>query len=127
MKVLLDTHAFVWWMGASEKLPPSVIALVGNRENQILISAAVAWELAIKVSLGKIKPAVPISEVPAAVEGQGFAQLEISLDHAVRAGTLPRLHGDPFDRMLIAQALAEDIPIVSNDRAFDKYGVRRLW
>jgi PIN domain nuclease of toxin-antitoxin system len=127
VKVLLDTHAFIWWMEAADRLPRNAMAVIAGSENQVLISAVVAWEIAIKVNLGKITASVSIDELARVIRDQGFDELAISLDHAVRAGSLPPHHSDPFDRMLIAQALVEDVPIVSNDRAFDAYGVRRLW
>ena len=114
-------------MEADERLPRSAVAAIASPENQVLISAAVAWEIAIKVNLGKIKPPASIHDPSKVVADQGFVELAITLDHAVRAGSLPQHHRDPFDRMLIAQALAEDVPIVSNDPRFDEYGVRRLW
>lgn len=114
-------------MEAADRLPRNAMAVIAGSENQVLISAVVAWEIAIKVNLGKITASVSIDELARVIRDQGFDELAISLDHAVRAGSLPPHHSDPFDRMLIAQALVEDVPIVSNDRAFDAYGVRRLW
>jgi len=92
------------------------------------VSAASAWELAIKYQSGKLRKAADlVSNFSGRMEREGFQLLPISAEHGIRAGLLPGLHKDPFDRMLIAQAQAEDIPIISNETIFDTYGVRRLW
>lgn len=96
--------------------------------NSILVSAASAWEIATKVRLGKLPTAADLAEDFAGhLQREGFQMLDISCEHAIRAGLLPGPHKDPFDRMLIAQAQAENIPILSNEVLFDTYGVRRLW
>jgi PIN domain nuclease of toxin-antitoxin system len=93
-----------------------------------LVSAASAWELAIKHQSGKLRKAADlVSNFSGRIEREGFQLLPISAEHGIRAGLLPGLHKDPFDRMLIAQAQAEDVAIISNETAFDHYGVRRLW
>ena len=127
MTVLVDTHALIWWLEAGKRLSRSAAAILANRESRILVSAAVAWELAIKVNLGKIQSPVSMRDFSSVVQQQRFVELAISVDHAVEAGLLPRHHGDPFDRVLIAQARALAIPIVSGDALFDRYGVERLW
>lgn len=114
-------------MESSEHLSRRARAILANSDNRVLISAAVAWELAIKVNLGKITPPAPIDELPKVVERQKFVELAISISHAVAAGLLPLHHRDPFDRLLIAQAQSLDVPIVSADTAFDQYEVSRLW
>ena len=93
-----------------------------------LVSAASAWEIATKVRLGKLPTAANfVADFSGQIEREGFQLLAISADHAIRAGLLPGPHRDPFDRMLIAQAQAENVPILSNESAFESYGVRRLW
>jgi len=99
-----------------------------STDNQVLVSAASAWEFAVKYRLGKISGGTKLAaDFEACVVDEGFEALSITLAHAVRAGALPGPHKDPFDRILIAQAQAENLPIVSIDRVFDAYGVRRLW
>ena len=96
--------------------------------NEILVSAASAWEIATKYRLGKLPEAAAIAlDLSGYCASQDFEELPITVDDASRAGTLPDYHKDPFDRMLIAQALARNIPLISNERVFDRYGVRRLW
>ena len=128
MRALLDTHALLWWLDGDRRLPVRIRALVGDAANEVLVSAASVWEITTKARLGKLRGALAVAaDVPACVEGQGFTPLPISLRHAQRAGTLPGPHRDPFDRMLIAQALAEGLPLVSTEAVFDTYGVTRLW
>ena len=96
--------------------------------NEKLISAASAWEIATKHRLGKLPEAeTVVPDLPGTIAHQGFSELPITVDDAMRAGQLAGHHNDPFDRMLIAQALARNIPLVSNEQVFDRYGVRRLW
>jgi PIN domain nuclease of toxin-antitoxin system len=128
MRFLLDTHALLWCFNADPSLSPRVRRLIEDGSNEILVSAASAWEIATKVRLGKL----PTGEELVADFGRYLAQLgcdtlSISVEHAIRAGRLMGPHRDPFDRMLIAQAQAEDLPIVSNDRIFDTYHVHRVW
>jgi len=128
MRLLLDTHTLLWWLSDDRNLPPSTRKLMTRGNSSLLVSAASAWEIAIKVRLGKLQGA---SELAADFMGylarEQFEALPVTVEHAVRAGLLPGPHKDPFDRMLIAQAQAENIPIISNDAAFDDYRVRRLW
>ena len=127
MTLLLDTHALIWWMEAAARLSRRAATALANPQNRILVSAAVAWELAIKVSSGKLRPPVPMLELGAVVSQQRFVELAITLEHAVAAGLLPLHHRDPFDRLLVAQAQSLKIPIVSADPLFDRYEVTRLW
>lgn len=128
MRLLLDTHALLWWLTKNPSLTVSAQALIKSGDHTVLVSAVSPWEMATKVRLGKLDVA---SEVVANfgfyLERERFQIITINVDHGIRAGLLPGPHKDPFDRMLIAQALAEDVPIISNDRALDGYGVRRLW
>ena len=128
MRVLLDTHAFLWWSEDSPRLPLPARQAIRDENNDVLISAATAWEITTKHRLGKLPSADPIaSDIPGAIAAQGFQELPITVAEAARAGALPGPHRDPFDRMLIAQALSRDLLLISTDAAFDQYHVRRLW
>lgn len=128
MRTLLDTHAFLWWISDSRRLSASARRVIEDETNTILVSAASAWEITTKHRIGKLARAEVLAlDVTGSIAGQGFEELAITVDDAARAGRLPGLHRDPFDRVLIAQALARDMAIVSADRVFDGYGVRRLW
>jgi PIN domain nuclease of toxin-antitoxin system len=129
VRLLLDTHAFLWWVFADSKLSRSArAAIADDRQNDILVSAATAWEITTKFRIGKLPDAgIVARDVAVAMASEGFDQLAVSVRHAQRAGDLGNRHRDPFDRMLIAQALIEDLTLVSNEKAFDAYGVKRLW
>ena len=128
MRILLDTHTLLWWLDGDERLSLKGRNLILNEQNIILISAASAWEVATKVRIGKLPGAVEVAaDFGGCILNQGFTSLDITIAHAQRAGLLPGPHRDPFDRMLIAQAQAENVGIISNDKIFDSYGVRRLW
>jgi PIN domain nuclease of toxin-antitoxin system len=128
MQALLDTHALLWWLSDEPALTKAARGIIAETKNLILVSAASAWEIATKVRLGKLPIAADLAaDFAGYLEREGFQMLAISWDHAIRAGLLPGPHRDPFDRMLIAQAQAENIPILSNEILFDTYGVRRLW
>ena len=129
MRLLLDTHTFLWWVFGDSKLSRQARhALADNEANEAFVSAASAWEITTKFRIGKLDDAAVVArDVAAAVAAEGFAELAISVAHAQSAGDLGGRHRDPFDRMLIAQALAEGLTLVSNERAFDAYGVKRLW
>lgn len=128
MRLLLDTHAFIWWLAGSERLPVRARRAIAGEANDKLISAASAWEIATKHRLGKLPSAAAIAEdIAGAIAGEGFQELPITVEDATRAGSLPGLHRDPFDRMLIAQALMHNLVFISNESLFDQYGIRRLW
>ncbi|MFZ1131700.1 MAG: type II toxin-antitoxin system VapC family toxin [Terriglobales bacterium] len=127
MEVILDTHALIWWFEGAAGLSKRASSIIASPGNLILISAAVGWELAIKVNLGKFNTPSLVRELHQVVEREGFAELPISLEHAVRAGMLPMHHRDPFDRLLVAQAQALGVAILSADRALDTYEARRIW
>lgn len=128
MRALLDTHALLWWLDGDRRLPRSARAIIAEETTTVLVSAASAWEIATKVRIGRLPGTEEVAaDLPGIVLGQGFVQLPITLAHAQRAGSLPGSHRDPFDRMLIAQAQVEDVPLVSNEVLFDAYGVRRIW
>ncbi|HLJ24055.1 MAG TPA: type II toxin-antitoxin system VapC family toxin [Candidatus Acidoferrales bacterium] len=124
----MDTHALIWWFSDEPLLSQSAREIIASTDNTLLVSAASAWELAIKHQSGKLrKVADLVSDFSGRIEREGFQVLPISAEHGIRAGLLPGLHKDPFDRMLIAQAQAEDAAIISNETVFDHYGIRRLW
>lgn len=127
MKILLDTHALIWWFGNEKKLSRRASSIIANQNNTVLVSAAIAWELAIKVNLGKFDALSLTTDLPRYTEEEGFEELPISLEQAVRAGLLPLHHRDPFDRLLVAQAQALNVPILSADTILDQYDVKRLW
>jgi PIN domain nuclease of toxin-antitoxin system len=127
MEILLDTHALIWWMVDSSRLTRRALELFKSSKARILVSAVVAWELSIKVRAGKIKPPDLISRMDEAISKQLFFELPITVEHAVRAGLLPLHHRDPFDRLLVAQAQALNLPILSADRELDRYDLRRVW
>ena len=128
MRILLDTHAFLWWIADSARLSQAARQSITDETNDILISAASAWEIATKHRIGKLPEADAVAlDATGAIADQGFEELAITVEDAERAGRLPGPHADPFDRVLIAQALARDLDIVSIDRVFDGYGVHRLW
>lgn len=128
MRLLIDTHALLWWLAGDERLTAAAREAIASRDNVVYVSAASAWEVATKHRLGKLPGAGPLAvDFAAEVSAQGFTALGITLGHGQDAGSLPGPHRDPFDRMLIAQARTERMALVSNERAFDAYGVVRIW
>lgn len=128
MLLLLDTHAFIWWVSESDKLPSGVLGAIADESNDILVSAVSAWEITTKYHLGRLPSvATIVDDIIGAIALEGFRELPLTVAEAAQAGALPGPHRDPFDRMLIAQALAGDLTLVSNEAVFDRYGVRRLW
>ncbi|GAA3734207.1 type II toxin-antitoxin system VapC family toxin [Spinactinospora alkalitolerans] len=122
MRLLLDTHILLWWLEESPKLSASLRALLIS-EDEIFVSSATAWEMSIKSAQGKLS--VP-DDLTAALRYYGFQELPISVAHGLRAGALPRHHGDPFDRILVAQAQEEGLTLVTQDGAVQKYDVATL-
>lgn len=128
MKVLLDTHVWLWWISEPERLPRRVVALMEDSGNEILWSVASSWEVAIKYALGKLPlPERPQDFVIRRLARDGIGTLHVEHRHALHVASLPFHHHDPFDRILIAQAEIERIPIVTADPKFRPYGVRILW
>jgi PIN domain nuclease of toxin-antitoxin system len=128
VRLLLDTHALLWWLAGSRRLPTTARRAIGDDANAVYVSAASAWEIATKHRLGKLPlPGPLITKFAAQLADQGFTALDITIEHALHAGALPGPHRDPFDRMLIAQSLAEHLTVVSNEDAFDDYKISRLW
>ena len=128
MRLLLDTHAFLWWITDSERLSQAARRVIADEDNEAFVSAASAWEISTKHRIGKMPGAEALAlDIIGAMAGQDFSELPITMADAARAGDLPGPLRDPFDRMLIAQALLRDLVLVSNESLFDRYGVRRLW
>jgi PIN domain nuclease of toxin-antitoxin system len=128
MRCLLDTHTLLWWLFDDLNLSSSAREAITEPENEILVSAASAWEIATKHRLGKLPEAGDVPQrLPMYVRQARFTELRISIQHAQVAGALPGPHRDPFDRMLIAQATLLTIPVVTVDPVFRDYGVTVLW
>ncbi|OGQ16997.1 MAG: twitching motility protein PilT [Deltaproteobacteria bacterium RBG_16_71_12] len=128
MRLLLDTHALLWWVAGDARLSRKARAAIGAADNDVHVSAASAWEISTKFRLGKLPGvAAIVDDLAAVLASQAFQSMPITVPHAQAAGLLAGQHRDPFDRMLIAQAQAEQMTLVSNEALFDRYGVRRLW
>ena len=127
MTLLLDTHAAIWALDSPERLGRSGRQLIGDPANEVLISAIVPWEIAIKMNSGKMPPHVLVTSFLDALREEEFKYLEIYPLHAIRSGLLPFHHRDPFDRLLAAQSLELGVPLISKDAIFDRYGVERIW
>ena len=128
MRLLLDTHALLWWLADDPALSARARQIISWQANTILVSVASAWEIAMKVRLGKLGGAEElVSELVSRLAVEKFQQLNMTSDHAIRAGLLVGPHKDPFDRMLVAQSQAENLPLISGDEIFDSYRVRRIW
>ncbi len=129
MRVLLDTHTFLWWASAGgARVSDRVREILEGPDNDASLSMASAWEIAIKVGNGRMELPGPVEHyLPDRIRHHRFSILAIDLPHAMRAGTLPRIHADPFDRMLIAQAQIEGLPILTADPAISRYDVETIW
>ena len=128
MRCLLDTHALLWWLFDDPKISAQAGEAIAEPENEILVSAASAWEISTKHRLGKLPEAGDVAQrLPTYVRKARFTELPISIDHAQAAGGLPGSHRDPFDRMLIAQSKLLAIPVVTIDPVFRDYGVIVIW
>ena len=123
MRLLLDTHAFVWWTGAEKRLGQAAHEAIADPRTAVFVSAVTAWEIAIKRAKGTL--AAP-ADVRPAIAASGFVELPIAVDHAVVAGALPAHHRDPFDRMLVAQSQVERLVLVTADTVFPRYEVEIL-
>ncbi len=128
LNLLLDTHALIWWLGGDEALSILAREAIADAGNSVAVSAASAMEISTKFRLGKLGQAALLARnFEAIIRSQGFAELPITFRHAGAAGAMNIAHKDPFDRLLIAQAQVENMVLVSNERLFDEYAVRRLW
>ena len=128
MRLLLDTHALLWFLLNDRQLSANSKSIIADSSNDVLVSPVSYWEIAVKINLGKYLLDQPFAEfIEQEFTKNEFSILPITLQHAAIVCTLPFHHRDPFDRLLIAQAMAENIPVLSNDTMFDKYSVKRLW
>lgn len=129
MRLLLDTHVFLWWVGReSDRISRAARLALENPDSEVTVSAVSGWEIALKHSAGRLNlPEPPARFLHARLARHGFEALPLTMAHAVRAGELSGIHRDPFDRMIIAQAAAEEMRLVSADREIAKYGVDVLW
>ena len=128
MRLLLDTHALIWWLAGDPSLSANAKAAIIDPENEVFVRAASAWEIATKYRIGRLSQAAALAlDVSGALASQGFTELQITVLHGQAAGGLPGPNRDPIDRMLIAQATLAGLVLVSNEAVFDRYAVRRLW
>lgn len=129
MRVLLDTHVFIWFNLDDPRLSARARQVVMDGQNTVVLSATSAWEIAIKASLGRMPDmgALPGEYVLSRMQHYGMEALPVRMEHALRVAELPHVHGDPFDRLLVAQALAEGLPVVTGDENFARYGVEVVW
>lgn len=128
MKAILDTHTFLWWNMDDPQLSSAARRFIGDGGNTLYLSAASAWEIAIKCARGRLSlPEPPQEYIPARMQTQGIQSLSIQVSHALRVFQLPDFHHDPFDRMLVAQSQMEKIPIITADAAIARYGVEIIW
>lgn len=128
MRLLLDTHALIWWQNGSDRLPPQVRDTLAAPEHTVFFSAVNAFEIALKWRLGKLTMAAElIDRFEVTLAEQGLEELPVRAAHALAAGMLHFSHRDPFDRLLIGQATTENLVLISNEKIFDRTGVKRLW
>ncbi len=128
MNLLLDTHTFIWWACEPGKLPKKIRELCENYENSLILSVVSVWEMQIKMQLGKMKIHDTLSDlIESQMETNGVTLLDINLDHVMGLDQLPLIHHDPFDRLLISQAVTEDFFLVSKDKKIEGYPVKILW
>lgn len=128
LRLLLDTHALLWALTDNHRLSARAASLIGDPENAVLLSAASAYEICAKHTLGKLPQAAGLAaDFNAVIAPLDVQWLPVAASHAIVAGKLDMSHRDPFDRLLIAQALVEQVPLVSNEALFDRFGVQRLW
>ena len=128
MRLLLDTHTFLWWIGNDPLLSDVARKAIATGRNECFLSVASCWELAIKVSIGKLRLSKPLERfIPEELAANDFQLLGMDFRHVTRVETLPFHHRDPFDRLLVAQALTEKIAIISADAVLSDYGVKRIW
>lgn len=128
MRVLLDTHAFLWWINEDTRMSERTTEIFSDGDNELLFSAASSWEMAIKIGLGKLRVSGEFgSYLSRCLAENAMEVLPVSFAHTVGVARLPHHHRDPFDRILVAQALIEEIPIVSADDSISRYPVETIW
>ncbi len=122
-RFLLDTHALLWWMAEPQRLDGRAYEAIADSFNEVFVSSISGWEIAVKHALGKLQAP---DNLEASIKKQGFTSLSLTFRHAEQAGTLPPHHGDPFDRMLVAQAQIEELIVVTSNRQISRYNVRTM-
>jgi PIN domain nuclease of toxin-antitoxin system len=128
MRVLIDSHSLIWYVDQDNLLSPPAQAAISDPGNELLLSAGSIWEIAIEVGLGKLAISLPFRDwMNSAMSDLGVSVLPITVQYADVQARLPRHHGDPFDRLLVAHALVEDVALASADTTLDLYGIRRIW
>lgn len=127
MRLLLDTHSFLFWCNDDPALSSKAGKAIASSANECYVSAATVWEVSIKTKAGKMNAQALLDSLDDLLEEHHFHDLPVTVQHAVTAGALPLHHKDPFDRMLVAQAQRENLVVVSRDQILDSYGIRRLW
>ncbi|MEO0804006.1 MAG: type II toxin-antitoxin system VapC family toxin [Cyanobacteria bacterium J06642_2] len=128
MRALLDTNAFLWWLADRNRLTATARHFIREPENGLYLSVASAWEISIKAKTGKLKlPETPEIYIPSRIAHYDFQVLDITMPHVLKVWSLPLIHRDPFDRIIIAQSQVETLPIVSSDRVFTQYGLDVIW
>jgi PIN domain nuclease of toxin-antitoxin system len=128
VRILLDTDAFVWWVLDDARLSPVSRELLLDRSNDVLLSAASAYEISVKAARGRLTLPEPAETyVSSRMASEGFTPLPVQISHAVRAGSLPPIHRDPWDRLLVAQSQLDDVPILTADPVIGQYDVETIW
>lgn len=128
LRFLLDTHVLLWWLFDDPQLSLRPREIISDPASEILVSSATAWEIATKFRLGKLSGVEPlVTDMAAWVRQAGFAELAVRIPHAQKAGSWPHAHRDPFDRMLAAQSVLEDLPLLTRDPALKAFGIRLIW
>ena len=127
MRILIDTQSFIWFVENDKQLPDKIRKELENIDNTIIISIASLWEMAIKISLDKLRISCDIEEMIDKIYHNGFELLPILPNHIIKLSSLKYLHRDPFDRIIIAQSISEDLPVVTSDEIYGEYGVRVKW
>ena len=128
MRFLLDSHAFLWWLDGSANISEAARSVLRVRKNEIFVSLACVWEMAVKTSLGKLRLALPFERFMTENLGRNtFTLFPVEFRHVLGVASLPFHHRDPFDRLLVAQSIEDEIPVISADTIFDRYGAQRIW
>jgi PIN domain nuclease of toxin-antitoxin system len=127
MKLLLDTHAFIWWDSDQSRLSAAALAAIRDPANEVLISVVSVWEMQIKSQLGKLPLGQPLSVIISQQQANGIQVQSVTLQHVLAVESLPAIHKDPFDRLLVAQATIEGATLITSDRIFGQYPVQVLW
>jgi PIN domain nuclease of toxin-antitoxin system len=127
MKTLVDTQSFIWFLEGNRQLPTTIRSLMGSADTELLVSIASLWEMAIKMQVKKLVLSGDIATIIDRASANGFEILPITTDHLLTLMKLTFIHRDPFDRIIVAQAVAEDLPLITSDDIISRYPVRRIW